>query len=411
MLDLHSKVHSIPIPKRTGGSWLQSLRAALWVICFNASLLLVCMTQILVVPFRYLPIPGAREFYEDIITLTKASGGVLFVHLTHFFAPTTFVITHEGNEENESLFECDEATGEIVGLKAPPRVVLMANHQIYADWMYLWCLMYLMRTHSEITIILKKSLKHIPVLGWVMQFFRFIFLARSWSADRLYLGKKLVSLARRVQHVGGRFVLFIFPEGTLVSPDTRPASAKYAEKIGVPDLEHTLLPRSTGLLFCLRTLGPAIHNLRVMDVTVGYPGIPLHGYGQDHYTLRSIFLNGIPPPQVHIHIRYYKIEDIPIGEVSTKDSVGRAEASVEEATRFDAWLRERWVEKDRLMDTFYREGAFRQEAGQTWTPPVKVPIRVRHPFEHLQAYGFFIPVMAWHAWKILGFGIHKLVYT
>jgi len=239
-----------------------------------------------------------------------------------------------------------------------------------------------------------------------MQFFRFIFLARSWSADRVYLGEKLVALAERAQQASAKFVLFIFPEGTLVSPDTRPISTKYAEKIGVVDLEHTLLPRSTGLMFCLRTLGPAIRDLQLMDVSIGYPGIPRDGYGQDYYTLRSIFLNGIPPPRVHVHIRYFKVGDIPLGELN---SHSMARASVEEAAQFDTWLRDRWIEKDKMMDTFYREGAFRPEAGQKWTPPVEVPVKLRRPLEHLQAYSFFIPFIVWYGWKALKLGIHDLV--
>ena len=178
------------------------------------------------------------------------------------------------------------------------------------------------------------------------------------------------------------------------------------------DLEHTLLPRSTGLLFCLRTLGPAIRNLQLMDVTIGYPGIPSDGYGQDYYTLRSIFIHGIPPPQVHVHIRYFKVGDIPLGETSTADSIAPGtEASLDEGAKFDAWLRDRWTEKDRMMDTFYREGAFRPEAGQKWTSPVEVPVKLRHPLEHLQAYSFFTPFITWYAWKVLKLGIHKLIYT
>lgn len=66
----------------------------------------------------------------------------------------------------------------------------------------------------------------------------------------------------------------LVPEGTLVSPQTRLLSAKYAAKMGFPDCNHTLLPRSTGLLFCLRTLLPRIPTLKLLDLTIAYPGIP-----------------------------------------------------------------------------------------------------------------------------------------
>ena len=72
-----------------------------------------------------------------------------------------------------------------------------------------------------------------------MQIFRFIFLARSWASDRLYLSAQLSKLGRKAQQQDNPFALIIYPEGTLVSSDTRPVSKKYAEKMGfvsVPSL-------------------------------------------------------------------------------------------------------------------------------------------------------------------------------
>jgi len=139
--------------------------------------------------------------------------------------------------------------------------------------MYLWCLTYYMHAHDQVTIILKKYdfdlvyllyhlIRHYQVpetypiyrmgensLTWIlvvplltnrviqgMQFYRFIFLARSWSTDRIYLGKHLVSIAQRAQRAGQAFALLIFPEGTLVSQDTRPLSKKYADKTSTVSL-------------------------------------------------------------------------------------------------------------------------------------------------------------------------------
>jgi len=238
-----------------------------------------------------------------------------------------------------------------------------------------------------------------------MQFYRFLFLARSWSEDKIYLGKHLISIAKRAQSAGQAFALMIFPEGTLVSRDTRPLSKKYADKIGIADMVHTLLPRSTGLLFVLRTLGPAIPSLQILDVTIGYPGIPAKGYGQDYYTLRSIFFHGIPPPKIHIHLRLIPVSSIPIGNVSGKDSIGRgAEASPEEAAEFDRWLRERWVEKDRLLDGFYREGKFSLPGAAG--APVEVPVRLVSRWEAPDAYAWFAPLPAGY---LLGFARRLIV--
>jgi hypothetical protein len=48
-----------------------------------------------------------------------------------------------------------------------------------------------------------------------------------------------------------------------------------------PDFVNLLQPRSTGMLFCLRTLVPQMPDLRILDLTVGYPGVPRGGYAQE----------------------------------------------------------------------------------------------------------------------------------
>jgi len=73
-----------------------------------------------------------------------------------------------------------------------------------------------------------------------MQFFNFIFLERSWAADRLNLTSRLSALAAHHMTTTTEraeddepLALIIFPEGTLVSQDTVPISQKYAEKMGL----------------------------------------------------------------------------------------------------------------------------------------------------------------------------------
>jgi hypothetical protein len=48
-----------------------------------------------------------------------------------------------------------------------------------------------------------------------------------------------------------------------------------------PDFVNVLHPRSTGLLFALRTLMPEVRDLKLLDVTIGYPGVPRGGYAQE----------------------------------------------------------------------------------------------------------------------------------
>ena len=57
-----------------------------------------------------------------------------------------------------------------------------------------------------------------------------------------------------------------------MSRSGRESSRKWAEKNSVPDLEHALLPRSTGMLFCLKELRDTVEW--VYDCTVAYEGVP-----------------------------------------------------------------------------------------------------------------------------------------
>jgi len=219
---------------------------------------------------------------------------------------------------------------------------------------------------------LKKSLKWVPVLGWGMQFFDFIFLARSWASDRHYLASRLANIARHTQSGNYPLAFMFFPEGTLVSKDTRPLSKQYADKMGIEDMTHTLLPRSTGLHYILRSLSPRLPALHVLDATIAYPGIPRLGYGQSYYTLRSIFLDGVPPPVVHIHLRLFNVAaSVPIGAISKTHSTdlltavndftsASTEVEVPEHDRiaFDEWLRDLWREKDSNMEEYLSTGTF-----------------------------------------------------
>lgn len=82
------------------------------------------------------------------------------------------------------------------------------------------------------------------------------------------------------------------------------------------------------------------------------------GYGQSYYTLRSIFLHGIPPPSIHMHLRMFDVAtNVPIGDLSKTNPtvIPKSSSPVEveipetEKATFDIWLRELWREKDEAI--------------------------------------------------------------
>jgi 1-acyl-sn-glycerol-3-phosphate acyltransferase len=131
--------------------------------------------------------------------------------------------------------------------------------------------------HGHIYIILKESLKWIPIIGPGCMFLGFIFLSRKMGVDQPRLAHRLGKL--KMEHIdpeGNSYFnpmwLLLFPEGTNLSGNGRRKSAKWAEKTGLKDAEHVMLPRSTGMYFCLTELEGTVDY--VYDCTVAYEGIP-----------------------------------------------------------------------------------------------------------------------------------------
>ncbi|KZO95979.1 hypothetical protein CALVIDRAFT_537566 [Calocera viscosa TUFC12733] len=382
-----SQLYKLPIPQRPPHTrWLPALAFA---TIYNFGCCVIVATQLLIWPLR--PFDATRKAYDDIINWTKGSFALLCMCVIQWFAPVQVVLTaDEGIDLDELVVR--NAQGELVELKLPQKFICLANHQCYLDWMYLWCVLVFAHAHQHLYIILMDRFKWIPIVGWGMQFYRFLFIRRSWTADRVYLGRKLLEFGRYAIKAAEPFVLMIYPEGTLVSDSTRALSRKYSEKMDIPDMKNMLLPRSTGLLFCLRTLSPSIPNLAVVDFTIGYAGIPAGGYGQDFYTLRSVFFNGISPPTLHLHMRIWQAKDLPLGEMGESATRG-AEASQAERDAFDLWLLERWREKDAWMDGFYKDGEFQTNKGR-----VTFPLQVSGVAQVGQAFCWFVPVIV--AWLV-----------
>ncbi|KAI9823800.1 MAG: hypothetical protein M1826_007621 [Phylliscum demangeonii] len=286
------------------GGPVELLRMILLLTYFVISSCMINATQFLGAPLYIIN----RNYYYALMRWTKQCFGLLITTLCQWWSPTMI--------------------------------------RLYSDWLYLWWIAYTNHTHGHLFIILKESLKWIPVLGPGMMFFEFIFLARNWATDKPRLVRDLSKLKSR--HSGplsgsgslDPMWLMVFPEGTNLSDNGRVASARWAEKQGFPDLKHQLHPRSTGLLCCLQELKGTVDW--VYDCTVAYEGIPPGEYGQDIFTLRTSFIEGMPPKSVNMYWRRFRVSSIPL----------------DDAKDFERWLHDRWVEKDRLLERYMQTGCF-----------------------------------------------------
>ncbi|KAL6925929.1 hypothetical protein ACO0SA_000538 [Hanseniaspora valbyensis] len=256
--------------------------------------------------------------------------------------------------------------------------VVIANHQIYTDWVYLWWLAYTSNLAGNIYILLKKSLESLPILGYGMKNYNFIFLSRKWGKDKINLHNHLNDINLDSQGKGrlsgkqpetttldGEFIwaedtslpeendnkkwpyqLILFPEGTNLSANTKNKSAEFAKKIDRKPFNNVLLPHVTGLYEVLKTL-PTCKTL--YDLTIAYSGVPQDEFAQDIYTIKGVFLEGKSPAIVDIYINGLERTEIPLENMDV----------------FGEWLFERWDLKDQLMERYYKNnGDFKADESE-----------------------------------------------
>ena len=250
------------------GKPVQVLRMLLFATWFNMCVVCTHITQLIGAPLYFYN----KDWFYAYMAFTKQSFGLL-LSTTEWFAPTRICVSGDKSVRGQLVTTGDNRL--VTGF--PERMVMISNHQVYTDWLYLWYVAYANRMHGHIYILLKESLKYIPFIGPGMMFYGFIFMARKWMSDKPRLEHRLGKLKQR--HGGPMspgagldpMWLLIFPEGTNLSANTREGSRKWAARQGIEDMRHLLLPRSTGLLFCLQQLQGTVDW--VYDCTIAYEGV------------------------------------------------------------------------------------------------------------------------------------------
>lgn len=311
-------------------------------------------------------------------------------------------------------------------------------------------LLYFGNLHQSITIILKASLKWVPIVGPAMQMFRFIFMHRNWEADKVGLAKALRKMGDRARRSMNPMVLLIcecghglsfelhtsqpcrtFPDTHLIlATDFAFPKSPFSPR-GHPGLEghapHQQEVRRQGWHTGRRSHPPAtIHRTSVLsqiaepeDTRVEaarrdhslsrdtwemvrrgglsgspsccelstpdthlyfprHPIAPLPSYGQDYYTLQSIFGAGVPPPVIHMHLRSIHVKhEVPLGHdtLSQSSSTG-SERTAEEKKAFDGWLLAKWRLKDERLESFVTRGTLEAQSGRP-TQFVDIPLKLR----------------------------------
>ncbi|CAK7271065.1 hypothetical protein SEPCBS57363_004424 [Sporothrix epigloea] len=372
-----------PSGKESHGTAIQLLRGVSLAIFFLTSVITVHLTQLLGAPLYWIN----RDLFYSYMAITKQFFSVIVTTMTRWWGPTTIRISGDESVAGQIRKTRDGR----VEFDFPERMVMIANHQIYTDWIYLWWVGYANKHRMDgyIYIILKESLKYIPILGTGMMFYSFIFMSRKMSVDQPRMAYRLQKLSALHTDPQGKSYrdpmwLLLFPEGTNSSGNGRRKSAAWAQKMGYKDPEHILLPRSTGMYFCLSELKDTIEY--VYDCTVAYEGVPRGKYGEEYFSLSSTYFQGQAPKSVNFHWRRFPVAGIPL----------------ETPEAFDQWMRDRWYEKDAIMEQYMSAGrlpATPNAKGDDQPEYIETEVRTRYPWEMLQI--FSVVGTCWLLYRII----------
>lgn len=205
-------------------------------------------------------------------------------------------------------------------LPADENALLIANHRSQADIPALFRLARKESRLGDLKWYVKNILKYVPGIGWGMVFLDCIFLTRDWSLDKTSLNRTFGKFQR--DNISMWVVSFV--EGSRLNEKNLAQSQNFAEGRGLPRLEHLMLPRTKGFVATVTGLGD--HLDAVYDTTIMYEdGVP------------SIWqwVRGVVG-KVHIHVRRFPIEDLPLEE-----------------DQLEAWILRRYEEKDSRMAEFF----------------------------------------------------------
>lgn len=218
-------------------------------------------------------------------------------------------------------------TGHDVPMRENAIVVL--NHQNMADIPFVMIFARTKDRLGDMKWMVKDVLKYVPGVGWGMLFLDCIFVKRDWAKDEASIRETFARLRENDVPVW----LLAFSEGTRITPEKLVKNQQYARDMGLHEPRHVLNPRKKG--FVATVEGLRDHVTAVYDVTVGYEeGVPTLWQYVKGYALRA-----------HLHVRRYPIETLP-----------------EDPVALGAWIIDRFHEKDELLEGYYRDGHFPQEA-------------------------------------------------
>lgn len=216
---------------------------------------------------------------------------------------------------------------EYSGDEIPPRenALVFSNHQQMTDTTFLMFFGKDKGRLGDMKYFAKAPIKWVPIVGWGLQFIDSIFVKREWTKDV----DSIRDTFNRITSEEVPLWLVTFSEGTRITKEKHERSMAFARERNLKETKHVLLPRTKGFVASIEGLRG--HIAAVYDVTIGYPeGIP---------SLMQ-YMRGMAR-KAHLHIRRFPIETLPEGEEALSE-----------------WIRDRFYEKDELLERYLSTGSF-----------------------------------------------------
>lgn len=350
------------------------IRLSLLGLFFFTGCLSIVFSQFLFLTFY---MGGDKNALQKLIDYTKKNFVILLTFCTSMFSSPTKIILSFKNETTRQKciqMKTNQKGNARYQLTFDPSAVIISNHQIYSDWFFLWFLAYLNNCADHFFIVMKKSLQRLPVLGYGMMNYHFVFLSRNWQNDKHYM----IQQFNTIKQLSKKFWMLIFPEGTNMSHNNRMKSHKFAEAHNMAKQDCVLLPRAKGLYVACKQLAP--NTTKVIDFTIGYSEHGKDEMAQDIFTLWKIYILGESPKYVHILVDEYDLKsEIPKLDLS---GVSIDDKEEEELELMNQWINSKWEIKEEDMEYFYENGTFKDGADHQY----EIDLKLNSPWEIINVY-------------------------
>ncbi|KAK4056557.1 hypothetical protein OIO90_002405 [Microbotryomycetes sp. JL221] len=352
---------------RASSTWFAYLLITLW--------LPISFCHLFYTPMSWIA-GGFREWYWEGLDGTKSVLVRLLIMVVGWTRkgqePLMVKVTFDSSIDVSKIVKKDKDSGKLV-LKLDRRAVYLSNHVSYADWIYTLFLFYLAELENAFYFFAPQNLQTIPLLGRTLVRFGFIFANKLDNDDKVKAGQRLWQLGRRSTKHQRSVGLVYYPEAAVHSAENQVTSRlTKQDKSDAVVLDKLLQPRSKALLFALRTLKLNTPDLALYDMTLAYSPAPAPSSGRSKpYLVEALSSLQNPPSTIHIHLRRFDLEGVPIGAIASSDNPDPKQRlnavqldntlTEQDQQAFQHWLDDRWTEKNQLLKQFDRDEQFKSD--------------------------------------------------